>query len=54
MNRKRIFTVDPNYSPLVRMWEMVSYLHSHDQHYGEILCTTPKITPCLNDSHVQY
>ena len=34
MDRRRIFTVDPDYFPLNRMREIVDYLHSHDQYYG--------------------
>lgn len=35
MDRRRIFTVDPQYFPLGRMRDIVDFLHSHDQHYGE-------------------
>src|ERR1700761_1275604 len=35
MDRRRIFTVDPAYFPINRMREIVNYLHSHDQHFGE-------------------
>ncbi|THH14414.1 hypothetical protein EUX98_g9614, partial [Antrodiella citrinella] len=31
MDRRRIFTVDPQYFPLDRMREIADYLHSHDQ-----------------------
>jgi alpha-glucosidase len=34
MDRRRIFTVDPDYFPLNRMREIISYLHSHGQKYG--------------------
>ena len=34
MDRRRIFTVDPDYFPMKRMREIVSYLHSHDQKFG--------------------
>ena len=34
MDRRRIFTVDPDYFPLDRMREIVDYLHSHDQKFG--------------------
>ena len=34
MDRRRIFTVDPQYFPMDRMREIVSYLHAHDQRYG--------------------
>ena len=36
MNKRRIFTIDPDYFPLPRMREIVSYLHTHDQRYGEL------------------
>ena len=35
MYKRRIFTVDPDYFPLARMREIVDYLHSHDQHFGQ-------------------
>jgi hypothetical protein len=34
MFKRRVFTVDPQYFPVKRMREIVSYLHSHDQQYG--------------------
>ena len=34
MDRRRIFTVDPDYFPMNRMQEIVSYLHAHDQKFG--------------------
>lgn len=34
MDRRRIFTLDPDYFPLDRMREIVDYLHDHDQQYG--------------------
>ena len=34
MDRRRIFTVDPNYFPLSRVREIVKYLHDHDQRYS--------------------
>lgn len=36
MFKRRIFTVDPQYFPLSRMQEIVDYLHSHDQRFGEL------------------
>jgi alpha-glucosidase len=33
MDRRRIFTLEPNFFPLKRMRDIVSYLHSHDQKY---------------------
>ena len=41
MDGRRIFTVDPNYFPLPRMREIVSYLHSHDQKYSELVSSNP-------------
>ena len=34
MDRRRVFTVDPDYFPMKRMQEIVSYLHAHDQKFG--------------------
>ncbi|KND87644.1 putative alpha/beta-glucosidase agdC [Tolypocladium ophioglossoides CBS 100239] len=33
MDRRRVFTLDPDRFPLTKMRELVSYLHGHDQHY---------------------
>ena len=41
MEGQRIFTVDPNYFPLARMREIVSYLHSHDQKYSKLFSSNP-------------
>ncbi|TBU29276.1 alpha-glucosidase [Dichomitus squalens] len=41
MDRRRIFTVDPDYFPLDRMREIVDYLHSHDQKF--VLMTDPAV-----------
>nr|GAT54403.1 alpha-glucosidase [Mycena chlorophos] len=41
MDRRRIFTVDPQYFPLPRMQEIVAYLHAHNQQY--ILMTDPAV-----------
>ncbi|KAF7366623.1 Glycoside hydrolase family 31 protein [Mycena sanguinolenta] len=41
MDRRRIFTVDPDYFPLDRMREIVEYLHGQDQHY--VLMTDPAV-----------
>jgi hypothetical protein len=35
MDRRRIFTVDPQYFPMNRMRDIVDFLHSHEQHYSE-------------------
>lgn len=34
MDRRRIFTVDPDYFPMDRMREIVDYLHSGTQKYS--------------------
>ncbi|KAF7294555.1 Glycoside hydrolase family 31 protein [Mycena indigotica] len=41
MDRRRIFTVDPQYFPMNRMREVVDYLHAHDQHF--VLMTDPAV-----------
>ncbi|KAJ7253344.1 alpha-glucosidase [Mycena haematopus] len=41
MDRRRIFTVDPNYFPLDRMREIVEYLHGQEQHF--VLMTDPAV-----------
>ena len=49
MEGRRIFTVDPNYFPLLRMREIVSYLHAHvvsylhahDQKYSKLFSSDP-------------
>lgn len=35
MDKRQIFTVDPDYFPLDRMRDIVSYLHSHNQQYSQ-------------------
>ena len=35
MDQRKVFTLDPDYFPLNRMREIVDYLHSHKQQYGE-------------------
>jgi alpha-glucosidase len=37
MYKRRVFSMDPQYFPLNRMQEIVSYLHNHEQHYGVYL-----------------
>ncbi|KAF9447127.1 glycoside hydrolase family 31 protein [Macrolepiota fuliginosa MF-IS2] len=46
MDRRRIFTVDPQYFPLNRMRDIVAHLHSNNQRY--ILMTDPAV-PFLPD-----
>ncbi|KAJ3553233.1 hypothetical protein NP233_g12693 [Leucocoprinus birnbaumii] len=41
MDRRRIFTVDPEYFPLNRMREIVDFLHSHGQRF--VLMTDPAV-----------
>ncbi|KAJ6606229.1 alpha-glucosidase [Mycena vulgaris] len=41
MDRRRIFTVEPDYFPLNRMREIVDYLHSQDQRF--VLMTDPAV-----------
>ena len=40
MDRRRIFTVDPDYFPMDRMREIVDYLHTHDQHFSRFYVTS--------------
>ena len=35
MDRRRVFTLSPEYFPVNRMREIVDYLHAHDQQYSE-------------------
>ncbi|KAJ7348933.1 alpha-glucosidase [Mycena albidolilacea] len=41
MDRRRIFTVEPDYFPMTRMREIVDYLHGQDQHF--VLMTDPAV-----------
>src|SRR6266446_3002320 len=50
MDRRRIFTVDPNYFPLARMREIVAHLHSHDQQYGGFFTTIIRVARYPNYS----
>ncbi|KAJ7778724.1 alpha-glucosidase [Mycena maculata] len=52
MDRRRVFTVEPDYFPLNRMREIVDYLHSQDQHY--ILMTDPAVGFLPNQSYGPY
>lgn len=52
MYKRRVFTVDPQYFPLSRMREIVSYLHSHDQQY--ILMTDPAVAYIPGQSYGPY
>lgn len=39
MDKRRIFTVDPDYFPLARMREIVDYLHNKTQKFGMRSCS---------------
>lgn len=47
MDRRRIFTVEPDYFPMTRMREIVDYLHGQDQHFGESPCSLLATYPQL-------
>ncbi|PPQ75953.1 hypothetical protein CVT24_000131 [Panaeolus cyanescens] len=47
MDRRRVFTVDPQYFPMNRMREIVKYLHDHDQKY--IVMTDPAVAYTPDD-----
>ncbi|PPQ68234.1 hypothetical protein CVT24_005042 [Panaeolus cyanescens] len=47
MDRRRVFTVDPQYFPMNRMREIVKYLHDHNQHY--IVMTDPAVAYTPSD-----
>ena len=38
MDRRRIFTLDPQYFPLNRVREIVDWLHAHNQKYSKSPC----------------
>ncbi|EKM83265.1 hypothetical protein AGABI1DRAFT_69538 [Agaricus bisporus var. burnettii JB137-S8] len=53
MDRRRIFTVDPQYFPMNRMREIVDHLHSNDQRY--IVMTDPAVAFLPDDpSYLSY
>ncbi|KAE9385783.1 hypothetical protein BT96DRAFT_949592 [Gymnopus androsaceus JB14] len=52
MDGRRIFTVDPDYFPLLRMREIVDYLHAHDQHY--VLMTDPAVAYAPGQGYGPY
>ncbi|KAF8888302.1 glycoside hydrolase family 31 protein [Infundibulicybe gibba] len=52
MDRRRIFTVDPNYFPLSRMREIVDYLHAHQQRF--VLMTDPAVAYLPGDGYGPY
>lgn len=44
MDRRRVFTLDPERFPLEKMRELVDHLHKHDQHYIVM------VDPAVSDS----
>ncbi|KAJ7494439.1 alpha-glucosidase [Mycena galericulata] len=52
MDRRRTFTLDPQYFPLNRMREIVDYLHSQNQRY--ILMTDPAVGVFPNQGYGPY
>ncbi|KAF8870107.1 family 31 glycoside hydrolase [Gymnopilus junonius] len=52
MDRRRIFTVDPDYFPLPRMREIVAYLHAHNQKY--VLMTDPAVAYLPGQGYTPY
>lgn len=60
MDRRRTFTVDPDYFPLNRVREIVDYLHEHEQRYSTLIysrprCTFPESLPVLmTDPAIAY
>ncbi|KIJ56461.1 glycoside hydrolase family 31 protein [Sphaerobolus stellatus SS14] len=49
MDRRRTFTNDPEYFPTERLREIISYLHSHSQHY--IMMVDPAVAYLENQSY---
>ena len=55
MDRRRVFTLDPQRFPLHKMRQLVDYLHEHKQHY--IVMVDPAISDSgkyIIDSHDEY
>ncbi|KAF9554267.1 alpha-glucosidase [Agrocybe pediades] len=52
MDRRRVFTVDPNYFPMARMREIVAYLHSHNQRF--VLMTDPAVAYLPDGGYAPY
>lgn len=44
MDRRRVFTLDPERFPLEKMRELVDHLHKHNQHYIVM------VDPAVSDS----
>ncbi|PYH92544.1 alpha-glucosidase [Aspergillus ellipticus CBS 707.79] len=49
MDRRRVFTLDPERFPLEKMRELVTYLHNHDQHY--IVMVDPAVSVSDNEAY---
>ncbi|KAK7679584.1 hypothetical protein QCA50_017294 [Cerrena zonata] len=49
MDRRRIFTLDPQYFPLNRVREIVDWLHAHDQKY--IVMTDPAVAYAVGEDY---
>ncbi|KAG5640772.1 hypothetical protein DXG03_007241 [Asterophora parasitica] len=52
MDRRRVFTLDPQYFPVNRMREIVNYLHARDQKY--IVMTDPAVGYAPNAGYGAY
>jgi alpha-glucosidase len=52
MQKRRVFTLDPDYFPLNRMREIVDYLHKHDQRY--IVMVDPAVAYLPEDKTSAY
>jgi len=48
MDKRRVFTLDPDYFPLKRMREIVDYLHAHKQQYSKHLYFNPELMPLIS------
>ncbi|OOF95272.1 glycoside hydrolase family 31 protein [Aspergillus carbonarius ITEM 5010] len=49
MDKRRVFTLDPQRFPLQKMRELVTYLHDHDQHY--IVMVDPAVSVSNNSAY---
>ncbi|GLA54622.1 CAZyme family GH31 [Aspergillus niger] len=50
MDKRRVFTLDPQRFPLEKMRELVTYLHNHDQHY--IVMVDPAVSVSNNTAYI--
>jgi alpha-glucosidase len=48
MDRRRVFTIDPDYFPVPRVREIVKYLHDHDQRYSMFAAVFYYLLQALN------